>query len=132
MVRLERHRINVIFNVVRFPENVNLKPAYTSEVALGLSTHFNQPEAINPPSFGAACATLAADPQYRRQVNNLHRQGPRPVGELLAELGFEHGIKAEIDAKLSRYARVSDLALDLTGARQFPPVPIHQVYGSQP
>ena len=138
MVVLERDRINLIFKIVPFSQNVKLRNACTAIVALGVSIHFEPPEVpantlfdIRLPSFGAACAARTADPQYRRQINSLHDQGRRPVGEFLAELGFEHGIKAEIDAKLSRYAQVPDLALDVTGARQFPPMPIHQVCWSQ-
>ena len=82
---------------------------------------------IEPPSFGAAYATIVADPHYRRQVEQLHEQGPRPVGEFLAELAIEHGIQSKINAKLSRYAQIPDVALDRTGTREFPPLPMYGV-----
>ncbi len=82
---------------------------------------------LEPPSFGAACATLSANPQYRRQVEHLHEQGTRPVGELLAEIAIVHGLEADISERLARFAAIPDDALDVTNGRWFPPDPIYGV-----
>ena len=89
-----------------------------------ISRHFLS---IKPLSFGAACATVVADPHYRRRIEHLHEQGARSVGELLAEIAIVHGLEADISERLARFAAISDDALDVTDGRCFPPDPIYEV-----
>lgn len=134
-------------NIKHFPSKINLQNACASEIATEANAHCDQHKApigfqphlypiisrhvlgLEPPYFGAACATIVADPQYRRHIEHLHEQGPRPVAELLAELAVEHGLQSEINAKLLRYSKISDARLDEIGGREFPPLPIHEVSG---
>ena len=80
-------------------------------------------------SGGRASAALAADPPFHRQLETLCARGPRLPVELLAELAVEYGLEAAIREKIRRYLAIPDEALDLTGARQLPPLPIHAVQG---
>lgn len=127
--------------------SVNFHPenACASEIFLEGNPHRNQPEiptgfqpsvcpiisrhvlGIEPTSFGAACATIVADPQYRRLIVHLHEQGTRPVGELLAEIAVAHGLQADISERLARFAAIPDNALDVTNGRCFSPDPIYEV-----
>ncbi len=61
------------------------------------------------------------------KVQRLHAKGARLVGEILAELGAEHGLGTIIDQKLTRYLELDDAALDATGAHAFPISPLHGV-----
>lgn len=132
-------------NINHPPVNFHSENGCASEIFLEGTPHSIQPEipigfepslypiisrhvlGLEPPSFGAACATIVADPQYRRHVDHLHGQGPRPVGEFLAELAVEHGLQSEINAKLLRYSEISDAALNEIGGREFPPLPMYVV-----
>ena len=56
-------------------------------------------------------AEVVADLHFRRQVQHLHRLGPRITAELLAEIGTERGIRTVIDQKLDRYVNLDPVAL---------------------
>ncbi len=71
--------------------------------------------------------TDAADVRFRRKVRRLLGRGDRLIVEMLAELGAERLIGTIIDQMVDRYLALSDEALGVTGARDFPPVPIHRV-----
>ena len=71
-------------------------------------------------------ADVIAGLKFRHQVGRLHRLGPRPMAELLAELGAERGIQTIIDRKLERYIELTPEQLKATGGDHFPPTPIHQ------
>ena len=77
--------------------------------------------------IGQAAAEVVADLRRRRKVQRLHRQGPRVLGELLAEIGAERGIATIIDKKLDTYTEIEPEALEAAGGDVFPPVPIHEV-----
>lgn len=70
---------------------------------------------------------VVADLQFRRQVERLHRLGPRVTAELLAEVGAERGIQTIIDAKLDRYAELDPAALEAIGGGEFWPAPVREV-----
>ena len=132
-------------NIEHSPENFNLQNACASEITIEDNVSGDQSKApsgfspalfpiisrhvfgIEPPSFGAACATITTKPQYRRQVEHLHEQGPRPMGELLAEIAVAHGLEADISERLARFAAIPDDALDVTDGRCFPPDPMYGV-----
>ncbi len=77
--------------------------------------------------IGAIAAEVVADLQFRRKVIRLHRQGPRAVGEFLAEIGAERGITTFIDQKIDTDLDVGAGALDATGGDGFWPAPVHGV-----
>lgn len=68
-----------------------------------------------------------ADFKFRRDVERLCLKGPRVVGELLAEIGAERSITTILEAKLSRYTAIDDMALSMAGGDRFPPPPLHRV-----
>ena len=65
--------------------------------------------------------------RFRRQVEHLHRLGPRATAELLAEIGAERGITTIIDRKLERYAELEPETLEAAGGDRFWPAPVHEV-----
>ena len=77
--------------------------------------------------FGQIAAEVVADMRFRHQVLRLHRLGPRAVGELLAELGAERGIRTIVDRKLDTYAGLDPEALEITGGDKFWPAPLRKV-----
>ena len=77
--------------------------------------------------IGSLTADLVANPRFRRQVEHLHRLGPRAVGELLAEIGAERGIRTIIDRKLDQYSRLEPDSINAAGGDRFPAVPVHLV-----
>ena len=87
----------------------------------------------DPPRFeglrplGALAAEIVADLRFRRQVQRLHRQGDRVLGEFLAELGAERSIMTLIDQKLDRYTELEPEALEAAGGDGFWPVPVRKV-----
>ena len=78
-------------------------------------------------SICAVAAETVSHPHFRRQVERLHRLGPRATAELLAEIGGERGIQTIVDQKLERYTELDPEALEATGGDDFPPNPIHEV-----
>ena len=78
-------------------------------------------------SISAKAAEIVADLKFRRQVIRLHRQGPRAVGELLAEIGAERSIRTIIDKKLNTYAELEPEALKAAGGDEFWQPSIHKV-----
>ena len=78
-------------------------------------------------SIGSVAAEVVADLEFRRKVERLYARGPRPIAELLAELGAERSITTIIETKLDRYLEVDDASLDATGGREFPAIPLHEV-----
>lgn len=85
---------------------------------------------IDTAPIHAASAALVADPPFHRQLETLCVRGPRLPVEFLAELAIEHGLEVAIRNKLRRYLDIPDAALDVTGARQLPPPPLHTVGGN--
>lgn len=73
-------------------------------------------------------AVVVGDLRFRRQVEHLHRLGPRATAELLAEIGVERSITTIIDSKLAAYAGIEPEALEAAGGDKFWLVPIHVVW----
>ena len=78
-------------------------------------------------SICAVAAEIGARLHFRRQVERLHRLGPRATAELLAELGAERGIQTVIDRKVDTYVELDPEALEAAGGDEFPVVPLHGV-----
>ncbi len=77
--------------------------------------------------IGPIAAEVVADLRFRRKVIRLHRQGPRVLGEYLAELGGERGIRTAIDRKLDTYAELEPQVLEAAGGDDFWQPPLHGV-----
>ena len=82
--------------------------------------------ANRPVHLGAAVDAAVDTLRFRMKVRRFHGQGARPLAEFLEELGNERTARYLIEAKLDRYLSVPDEALDATGARNFPSIPIHE------
>jgi hypothetical protein len=78
-------------------------------------------------TIGQVAAEIVADLKFRRQVIRLHRQGPRAVGEFLAGLGADRGIRTVIDRKLGTFAELDPEALQAAGGDDLWQPPIHGV-----
>ncbi len=68
-------------------------------------------------------------PRLRRQAEELHRRGPRPVGEILLELVGRWGpaFEADLGQRLDRYLRIPAAVYRAVGASEYSPAPIHAV-----
>jgi hypothetical protein len=66
--------------------------------------------------------------RFRRDVERLHRLGPRALHALLAELGARRLIRAEVEALVANYvARLDDEMVRAAGGDRFPPRPVYLV-----
>jgi hypothetical protein len=63
----------------------------------------------------------------QRQIEALHRLGPRVIGELLDELARHHDLHDDIARRLARYARIDPGVLRALNADRFPPAPLWDV-----
>jgi hypothetical protein len=63
-----------------------------------------------------------AELRFRRNVEWLHSLGARPLYELLAQLGRDHGIVPEITAKPVDMPLFTPEMLRVSGGDRFPPV----------
>ena len=61
------------------------------------------------------------DEMFRRDLEQVHRLGVRPLYELLAELGAQRLIRSEIEALVRRYSRIDPARLAAAGGDQWPP-----------
>ena len=62
-----------------------------------------------------------ADPRFHRQIEHLHRLGPRVFGELLAEIAAVTGEPGLIADRVAAYARLDPGIVRAVGADRFPP-----------
>ena len=65
--------------------------------------------------------------QSERHVERIHRLGPRLVFELLDEIARHHGLDADLDRRLARYAALDPAILRAVSADRFAPLPLHTV-----
>lgn len=66
-----------------------------------------------------------------RQVEQLHRLGSRVVYELLDQLARDHGIGADLDWQLQRFAGLDPEILAAVGGDKFAPNPTRLVGGAK-
>ena len=78
-------------------------------------------------SIYAVAAETVARLRFRRQVERLHRLGPRATAELLAEIGADRGIATVIDQKIDAYVNLGAGALEAAGGDDFWQPPLHGV-----
>jgi hypothetical protein len=62
-----------------------------------------------------------ADFRFQRAVARLHRLGPRPLYEMLVELGGQQLIRSEIEALIYKYAAIDPAVLRAAGGDRFAP-----------
>ena len=67
------------------------------------------------------------DPRTQRQVEHLHRLGPRATAEFLNELAGRIGGMPAISALLTEYARLSPGMVRAAGGDRFPARVLHVV-----
>ena len=65
--------------------------------------------------------------RFRRNVEKLHRLGPRVLHEYLVEVGAQRSIRTFLEDRIIDYATLDKRALAKLGGDRFPPVPIHRV-----
>jgi hypothetical protein len=75
----------------------------------------------NYSASGAFGASDIQDLQFERDVVAVHRLGPRPLSELLREIGARTQQRALVDSLTARYARLDPDLRHAVGADQFPP-----------
>ena len=69
--------------------------------------------------------TLTSDLAFRREIESLHRLGPRVTGELIAELVHRHG--PEVRATMTTFAALDRDVLEAVDALIWPPLPLFAV-----
>jgi hypothetical protein len=61
------------------------------------------------------------DEMFRRDIERLHKLGPRAYGAMLSELGARHLLRTEIEELVRRYARIGPATLAAAGGDRWPP-----------
>lgn len=72
-----------------------------------------------------------ADLRFQRDVEALHRLGPRALHEMLIEIGAERSMGTLIAQKVARYASIDPAALSYAGGDRFPPRPLIAITGGK-
>ena len=68
-------------------------------------------------------ADMAARHKRQRQIEHLHRLGPRAVEELIREVAAGK----DVDTALAAYQRLTPGLLKALGGDRFPPLPMYEV-----
>jgi len=73
----------------------------------------------------------APDLALQRQAEALHQRGPRPLGELLAEIldGLDPAEAAQLRERIRQYNSIPPDLYRAMGADTFAPAPIHAADG---
>ena len=81
-----------------------------------------------------ACAAGSVSPpahirdlRLQRDVERLCKLGPRPVLELLREIGAARNILTFVEDRAADYASIDPARLAAVGGDRLPPLPIHEV-----
>ncbi len=86
-----------------------------------IARHFFGVEPLRP--IDDVAGVVVADLKRLRQVEDLHRLGPRAIGEMLREA--DNG--KDLDRALGTYERLTPDLLKALGGGHFPPFPIPEV-----
>ena len=65
--------------------------------------------------------------RWERQIERLHRLGPRAVAELLAALAAATGQHVRVVGLVEEYAQLDRAVLRAVGGDRFPPMPLELV-----
>ena len=68
-----------------------------------------------------------SDLTFQRNVKKLCQIGERAVGELLAEIGQQRGIRTFIDLRLAAYAQLDPESVRAVGGDTFTRPPLYEV-----
>jgi hypothetical protein len=68
-----------------------------------------------------------AGPRFEHLVERVHTLGPRPIGELLAEIATATGEHALIADLVEAYAALDPEIVRAVGGDRFPPMPLEVV-----
>lgn len=77
---------------------------------------------------------IREDVRFRRLIERFHALGPRPLAELLAELGAERLLPHVLEQRLAEYVdRLAPEMLRALGADRLPEATVHQIrLGTRP
>ena len=107
-----------------FPDtNASPPPGFDPQQFPILAAHYF---GVDPIANGVDTPALR-DLRFRRHVELLHRRGPRALLEFLTAVGVERSITKFLEDEISAFADLDPDALAALGARDLPPVPLHEV-----
>ena len=69
-----------------------------------------------------------AGPRFERHVVRVHSLGPRPLGELLAEIAAVTGQHVRVVDLVEEYAQLDPGVFRFLGGDKFPPMPLGVVW----
>ena len=67
---------------------------------------------------------IAAGPRLDRLIERVHRLGPRPLAEMLAEIAIATGQPAVVSDRVKAYAELDPEIVRAVDADHFPPPPM--------
>ena len=76
---------------------------------------------------GPMVDSIVADLAFQRDIERLHRLGPRPQYELLREIEQRFGCGNFIRDRVKRYAELDPGLVQVLGGDRFPEAPVHEV-----
>ncbi len=76
---------------------------------------------------GPIAAEIVADLAFQRDIERLHRLGPRPQYELLREIEQRYGCARFIRERVKAYGELDPELLQALGGDRFPEAPVHEV-----
>ncbi len=78
-------------------------------------------------ALGEVADDLVVDLRFHREAEKLHALGPRPYGELLAEIGEQFGCRTFIERRLRAYAALDPEVVRKLDGDEFPRPPLYEV-----
>ena len=106
-------------------------PGGARELPQHHSTGFNPDLDYGQEQADAQRLEQVSDLRFRRTVERLHRLGPRPFFEVLAERGTARLIRTDIERQVERYAALDLDTLHQLGGDRFPPLALHCISRGQ-
>lgn len=80
-----------------------------------------------PEPIGRIAARIVQRLSLRRKLEQLHERGPRATVEFFADLVARFRVEGEAERRLDAFLALDDRALDVTGGREMPVVPLRVV-----
>jgi hypothetical protein len=76
---------------------------------------------------GPIVDNIVGDLSFQRDIERLHRLGPRPQYELLREIEQRFGCGNFIRDRVKRFAELDPELVQAVGGDRFPEAPVHEV-----